>query len=137
MKKRKVKIDALTCTKPQLNWLIAEILGYTTEPLKLGEMETTRVVLSDFGFTFDFARGLPFNPIEDWTFGGPLFSGEGIAAVPRLEPDRRISGWSAYSPRASGLYFAETELLARARCFVGSFLGREFAHDLPEILCSS
>ena len=119
------QIKVAEATNIQLDWLVATCEGIEVR------WSAPHEQLLMVGYAY-----LPFSPTSNWSQMGPIIEREGpwvresAVASPAIAhlvtPDKK---WFAYARSnhdgaASHCYYGETFLIAAARCFVSSKLGR-------------
>jgi len=133
-----MKIKVSEATKNQLNWMVATIEGGVW-------MGDWYAFPNDGSVQFKIARytkevavatlnGCTYSPTTDWSQGGPIFSGARIGAT--FHPEWEVPNWGAWVTDGDDHQevMGETELIAKARCYVSSKLG-EFV-EVPDELAS-
>lgn len=106
-------------TPRQLSWLVAKCLGY--EP-QWFEVKEDYVLNGNAAVVFL----KEFDPVTNWAQGGPIFSAAGIQChVNEAHTEWLASCWGY--PRQQ---YGETELLAKARCFVAFNLCKDWGEEV-------
>lgn len=74
-----------------------------------------------------------YAPSTDWSHGGPLFSDALISAIYYIPVDSPTEPgrWEAFIRADEDGYIGPTELIARARAYVGSKIGATVPDEVP------
>lgn len=127
-----MKVKVSEATPLQLDWMVAKCLASVHKDAVLNGTVMHGWWISGLFVDPNYWISLDeFKPTTNWSQGGPVFSKARIGAMFHPEWDSDWGAWPSEGDDHQEV-MGETELIAKARCFVASRLGAEM--DVPEDL---
>lgn len=128
-------INVADATEIQLDWLVAKIKGVTFDHIEHSKCKTKTWLWLERDMDDRFVL---YTPSTDWSQGGPLFSAACITSNIVPHAANEAVEWCSCKYRdpehcrQGRSWYGATELIAKARCYVGSELGD--TAEVPEVI---